>query len=206
MVNINICIKSLKITWLKRVVHNSKNISWYSLSCIDYQKLFSFEMGYAKSLRQNLQNPFWKDVLQNWAEFCKEVKTESIKQILDSPLWYNQNLSNGLDFCIRDRHDKGIVLVSDIIDDEGNLYKFEALKTKYNLRGTNLDFRAFIRRLPEYWKNKINDNRIACFLSKHDVRCNLYLQYLMRDKKGIKLRDFQFKITNKILVTKSFFI
>ena len=90
MVNINIFIKSLKITWLRRVIQNSKNISWYSLSGIDYQKLFSFGMGYAKYLRQNLQNPFWKDVLQNWAEFCKEVKTESIKQILDSPLWYNQ--------------------------------------------------------------------------------------------------------------------
>ena len=248
MVNINIFIKSLKITWLRRVIQNSKNISWYSLSGIDYQKLFSFGMGYAKYMRQNLQNPFWKDVLQNWAEFCKEVKTESITQILDSPLWYNQNLLNGLDFYIRDWHNKGIVLVSDIIDDEGNLYQFEALKTKYNLRGTNLDFRAFIRRLPEYWKNKINDNRIACILSKHDVRCNLYLQYLMRDKKGcrrlydvmvptklitesnrweqdighiseaemkaynsviptlkeIKLRDFQFKITHKILVTKSF--
>ena len=85
MVNINIFIKSLKITWLRRVIQNSKNISWYSLSCIDYQKLFSFGMGHAKYLRQNLQNPFWKDVLQNWAEFCKEVKTESIKQILDSP-------------------------------------------------------------------------------------------------------------------------
>ena len=153
MVNINIFIKSLKITWLRRVIQNSKNISWYSLSGIDYQKHFSFGMGYAKYLRQILRNPFWKDVLQNWAEFCKEVKTESIKQILDSPLWYNQNLLNGLDFYIRDWHDKGIVLGSDIIDDEGNLYQFEALKTKYNLRGTNLDFRAFIRRLPEYRKN-----------------------------------------------------
>ena len=250
MVNINIFIKSLKITWLRRVIQNSKNISWYSLSGIDYQKRFSFGMGYAKYLRQNLQNPFWKDVLQNWAVFCKEVKTESIKQLLDSPLWYNQNLLNGLDFYIRDWHDKGIVLVSDIIDDEGNLYQFEALKTKYNLRGTNLDFRAFIRRLPEYWKNKIVDNRIACILSKHDVRCNLYLQYLMRDKKGcrrlydvmvptklitesnrweldighiseaemkaynsviptlkeIKLRDFQFKITHKILELSHFYI
>ena len=142
-------------------IQNSKNISWYSLSGIDYQKLFSLGMGYAKYLRKNLQNPFWIDVLQNWAEFCKEVKTESIKQILDTPLWYNQNLLNSLDFCIRDWHDKGIVLVSDIIDDDGNFYQFEALKTKHNLRGINLDFRALIRKLPEYWKNKINDNRIA---------------------------------------------
>ena len=49
---------------------------------------------------------------------------------------------------------KGIVLVSDIIDDEGNLYQFEALKTKYNLRGTNLDFQAFIRRLQYIGKIK----------------------------------------------------
>ena len=248
MVNINVFIKSLKITWLRRVIQNSKNVSWYTLSGIDFQKLFKFGMGYAKRFKQNLQNPFWKDVLQNWADFCKDVKIDSINQILDSPLWYNENLLNGTDFCIRDWHDKGIILVSDIIDEEGNIYQFEALKTKYNLRGTYLDFQAFIRRIPEVWKNEINYNRLVCILSKYDVRCNVYVQYLLKDKKGcrrmydvmvptksiqessrwerdigyiteaevkaynsvistlkeIKLRDFQYKITNRILVTKSF--
>ena len=248
MVNINVFIKSLKITWLRRIIQNDRNVSWYTLSGIDFHKLFTLGIGYAKTLSQNMQNPFWKDVLQNWAEFCKEFKIESIRQVLDSPLWYNQNAVNGNNFFIRDWYEKGIKFVSDIIDDEGNLYNFEALKAKYNLRGTILDFRAFIRRLPELWKNLINDNRITCMLTKFDVRCNVYLQVLLRDKKGcrrlydvmvptklmqsstkweqeigqigeeemkiynsviptlkeIKLRDFQYKITNKILVTKSF--
>ena len=122
------------------------------------------------------------------------------------------------------------------------------MKIKYNLRGTYLDFQAFIRRIPEVWKNEINYNRLVCILSKHDVRCNVYVKYLLKDKKGcrrmydvmvptksiqesstwerdigyiteaevkaynsviptlkeIKLRDFQYKITNRILVTKSF--
>ena len=85
MVNINVFIKSLKITWLRRVIQNSKNVSWYTLSGIDVQKIFKFGMGYAKRFKQNLQNPFWKDVLQNWTDFCKDVKIDSINQILDSP-------------------------------------------------------------------------------------------------------------------------
>ena len=128
------------------------------------------------------------------------------------------------------------------------IYQFEALKTKYNLRGTYLDFQAFIRRIPEVWKNEINYNRLVCILSKHGVKCYVYVQYLLKDKKGcrrmydvmvptksiqessrwerdigyiteaevkaynsvistlkeIKLRDFQYKIRNRILVTKSF--
>ena len=107
--DINVFIKSLKITWLRRVIQNSKNVSWYTLSGIDFQKLFKFGMGYAKRFKQNLQNPFWKDVLQNWADFCKDVKIDSVNQILDFPLWYNENLLNGIDFCIRDWHDKGII-------------------------------------------------------------------------------------------------
>ena len=127
MVHINVFIKSLKITWLRRVMQNSKNVFWYMLAGIDFQKLFKFGMGYAKRFKQNLQNPFWKNVLQNWADFCKDYKIDSINQNLDSPLWYNENLLNGIDFCILDWHDKGIILVSGIIDEEGNIYMYQSV-------------------------------------------------------------------------------
>ena len=105
---------------------------------------------------------------------------------MNSPLWYNQNLLNGSDICIQDWYNKGIIHVSDLIDEEGKLNQFEALKTKHNLRGTYLDFLAFTRRLPDYCRNQINDNRLTCILSKHDVRCNVYVQYLLKDKKGVE--------------------
>ena len=93
---------------------------------------------------------------------------------------------------------KGIKFVSDIIDDEGNLYNFEALKAKYNLRGTILDFRAFTRRLPKLWKKLSNDNRITCMLTKYDVRCNVYFQVLLRDKKGCR-RLYDVMIPTKLV-------
>ena len=121
-----------------------------------FKNSLNLEWGLQNGLNKIYKIHFGKTFFKIGQIFVRVLKIDSINQILDSPLWYNENLLNGIDFCIRDWHDKGIVLVSDITDGEGNIYQFEALKTKYNLRGTYLDFQAFIRRIPEVWKNEIN--------------------------------------------------
>ena len=111
-----------------------------------------------------------------------------------------------------------------------------------------MDFQSLLRKIPDCWKNLINDNKITCRLNRYNARCNVYVKYLLNSKKGcrpfydilaltnnfqgitkweqdlgnisdedwkmntlvimslkeVKLRDFQYKITNKILVTLSF--
>ena len=59
--------------------------------------------------------------------FCKKVKIESVKQILDSPLWFNSNFNIGNRF-IKDWFQKGITTIYDLIDRNGNWYDFERLK------------------------------------------------------------------------------
>ena len=41
MININYFIKALKISWLRRVIQNSDECAWYSLSNIDLTHIFS---------------------------------------------------------------------------------------------------------------------------------------------------------------------
>ena len=248
MINIDYFIKALKVSWLRRVIQNSHDTSWYSLSMIDFQKIFSFGKGYATRVASNLNNPFWKELLQIWAHFCSCIKVESIFQILNSPLWFNNNLRNGDYIYIKDWYNKGLRHVSDLIDERGNLYEFEALKTRHNLRGTFLEFQSLIRKIPNEWRIILDNNKVTCILNKFNVRCNIYVQQIMADKKGcrrfydimtatntfvlnnkwerdiagiterewmnyfsviklikeVKLKDFQYKVTNKILVTKSF--
>lgn len=248
MININYFIKALKISWLRRVVQSSQDASWHMLSKIDFQKLFSYGQGYANYRKETIDNPFWKDILKNWTEFCNHFKIESVYQVLNSPLWYNNNLINGENFCIKDWYNKGIRQISDLIDEQGNIYSFDVLKDIFNLRGTFLDFQLLIRKIPNEWKTLLNDNKIVCVLNRYNVNCNVYVQQLIKEKKGCrrfydimiaayvctpnnkwereiiniseqewqnynevirslkeaKLRDFQFKVTNKILVTKSF--
>ena len=111
-----------------------------------------------------------------------------------------------------------------------------------------MDFQSLIRKIPETWKEMLRENRIVTVLHRYNVKTNIYVQQLLRDKKGcrrmydimlspkcfahnnkwepvginsneqswkkyhsvikalneVKLKDFQYKITNKILVTKSF--
>ena len=93
MTNINYFIKALKISWLRRVIQNSDECAWYSLSNIDFTHIFSMGSGYAAMIRQTINNPFWKEILCHWSEFCDSVSVESVYQVLDSPIWYNGNLN-----------------------------------------------------------------------------------------------------------------
>ena len=57
MVNINAFIKSLKITWLWKVIKNSKNVSWYILSD-------------KEPLRCDVVTIWWHKILSRWYFFC----------------------------------------------------------------------------------------------------------------------------------------
>ena len=155
---------------------------------------------------------------------------------------------HGDNFYIRDWYNKGIRHISDLLDEHGDIYQFEGLKTRYNMRETFLDYHSLLRKIPNEWKNILNNNKVVSILNKYNVNCNIYVQQLIADKKGcrrfydimtevnkfvlsnkwereipditaremrnyyrvikslkeVKLKDFQYKVTSKILATRSF--
>ena len=248
MINTKTFIKALHISWLRRVVKQSENISWCSMANINFEKLFNFGPGYVRVVLSDIQNPFWRDILTDWGSFCDCINIEKVQDILNAPLWYNKKLINGHSFFINEWYKKGIRQVSDLLNEQGNMFDFEALKTRYGIRGTFLEYEALKNKIPNRWKNTLNDNTTTCITNRFNVTCNIYLQFVLKDKKGcrrfydlmlqskkielndkwmqefgfidtdeykhynkiiasvkeIKLKDFQFKVINKILVTKSF--
>ena len=71
-------IKALKISWLRRVIQQANYTTWYILNPIYFDKVLSLGGEYARNLAMNIRNPFWKDILISWTNFCKEVKSEEI--------------------------------------------------------------------------------------------------------------------------------
>lgn len=247
MVELTSFIKALKVSWLRRILQQSETGGWNELAFINFSKLFSFGGIYAAKLNSNLRNPFWKDLMQVWCDFCKAVPVENIKDILICPLWHNERIGNGQLF-LRNWCDMGIRVIKDLLNEEGIFYSFEQLKEKYNIRGTFLDYQHVLNSIPQIWKDQINMNRALIVEFRQNVVCNIYLQYLIKSRKGsrifydilvgvnkfipqakwqvemgnigeeewkmyyrtlksfheTKLRDFQYKINNKILVTNSF--
>ena len=71
----------------------------------------------------------------------------------------------------------------DIINVHGEFYNFADLKNAYGVRGTFLNFQAIINRIPNDWKNIINNNKEICREFKYNiVQANL-INTLLRDKK-----------------------
>ena len=64
MIHIKYFIKALKISWFRRVIQNSKNCLWYSLSNIEFGTLLNMGSGYPLQINENITNPFWKEILR----------------------------------------------------------------------------------------------------------------------------------------------
>ena len=94
MVELRSFINALKVSWLRRIFHLTKPNKWTYSSLINFHTLFSSGDSYAFKLSSELQNPFWKDLMHIWTEFCK-TPVENIGKILDSPLWHNKNIGRG---------------------------------------------------------------------------------------------------------------
>ena len=51
-------IKALKIFWLRRVIQQANNTTWYILNPIEFDKVLSLGGEYARNLAVNIRNPF----------------------------------------------------------------------------------------------------------------------------------------------------
>ena len=186
MVELRSFIKALKVSWLRRILQQSDTGGWKELASINFSEIFSFGGVCAAKLSSNLQNPFWKDLMKVWSEFCEAVPVENIKQILICPIWHNDRIGNGQLF-LRNWWDMGIRVINDLISEEGIFYSFEQLKAKYNIRGIFLDYQHVLNNISQVWKDQINMNRVFIVETKQNVVCNIYLQYLIKSKKGSRI-------------------
>lgn len=251
MIQVESFIKALKITWLRRIIMQNRlnSCTWNVLSNLEYNKIFSLGDRYCTVKAQDIQNPFWSNLLQSWGTFCRSATIDNIEQVLYSPLWYSSHISQRQNIYFRQWYGKGIRNIIDLVNENGQFYQFEDLQQQYGLLGTYLDYQYILRKIPDDWKNQINTNQEKCQQLRFQVSSNTYVKLLIKDKKGcrtfyniltknqeassppnkwinelgnitneewncynqflktlkeIKLRDFQFKINNRILVTKSF--
>ena len=113
------------------------------------------------------------------------MEVESVKDVLDSPIWYNKYFINRHNFCICDWYKKGVRYISDLLNEYGNIYLFEDFKNRYGIRGTFLDYQSLLRKVPNYWKGLLNENKPFSILNRFNVKCNIYLQETMKEKKGM---------------------
>ena len=131
---------SIKARWINRLI--SKSSPWTKLFQLtilrDLRRLTDFGPDYSNALQMKTNTIFWLDVFAAWKKLTKEKQINSNLQNASSPLWYNENLSvKAMFFPNLSR----IILISDVIDNEGKVVTSQKLNDHYNLDSLNfLDY------------------------------------------------------------------
>ena len=130
-------IKSLKLSWLRRLIV-ADNQPWVQLvqTLFDSKKILIFGPLYADARSNTITNPFWKDVLKSWSEICKLHMPLKIKDGLTSPLWYNDNISS-IPLFVSTWYKQGISLVADIVGDNLKVLSHADIMRKWNVNEIN---------------------------------------------------------------------
>ena len=160
MVNIHMFEKSLKLEWIKRIINqNAKNPSpWCDLLIADTGKLDNItNLGpdWCNVLIQRTQNPFWSQIFKYWKDFANKQSPLNNLDIIQAPLWYNSQISKDTLYLTTWRN-KGIIMIGDIVHQDGNVLTIQELKDKYSLAINEFDYyrvralvKAFIKKFKE---------------------------------------------------------
>ena len=192
MVNIQCFIRSLKISWIRRIF--GEDCQWLTLFNEIYGNagnLF-FENTWCNSLLQRMTNTFWMDVIKDWQIFCRKQQTSNNIDILNSCLWYNPQISREV-LYFSTWFKNGIFLIGDIMNEYGQILPIEVLRETYNIKPNILDYHRIKVLVQNYIKKFKTDD---LFYYSKPAR-PFHLQVLFKSKKGCG--DF-YKILAKNIV------
>ena len=153
MVDIQAFVRSLKLTWLKRVIKSKA--TWAKLATNDLPHIENIvQHGSEKLLktRSKISNPFWKDVLEAYSRFSIDY-TPDTAEILCESLWCS-DLSKYKCSTVKDWDVKGLRFIADLVDENnGQLMTRAALQDRFGIRMTILCYTSLVKSLPDCVKH-----------------------------------------------------
>ena len=101
-------------------------------------------------------NPFWKDVYNSWMQ-CTIPGDNAEPQ--GETLFYNPNIQiNNKSVFYYDWYLRGISLMNDILDENGNFYSWEQFSQNYGIENQIFRYNAFLHAIPKNWKQRISES------------------------------------------------
>ena len=132
MVDIKTYITVLKLSWIKRLQF-SHSLSEFIFDLYpDMEKLRNFGNEFVKNLQNNIDNPFWKDVLKHFLKLHCHCSPKNIDEFLSECIFYNDNILRGNEvLCLKEWCELGIFFIHQLIHNDGKLMTFFQFKQAF---------------------------------------------------------------------------
>ena len=152
---------TMKISWIKRLLNDNfhpwKILPTWLFAHLGGSSIFYYnlELGERCSIIVKTFPSFYQELVELWCKISYQEPSDII-QIYKQCLWNNSFIvTQGKPIFNLSFINKGIVKVSDILNESGNLLSWQSGKSKYNL--DNKDFMSWIgliESIPQKWKRK----------------------------------------------------
>lgn len=165
MIDIQLFIKSLKVSWIKRILESDNNgmlNKMYLSKLRPFGDKLVFECNISENdINQFAQNnTFLKDILRAWINFASRTAILSYRNEI---LWNNSYIRTGENTIMYlNWYNNGIKYIKDIYNDEAKrFYTFDRLKQLYNLHNNDfLKYLTIVHSIPNRWKMNIQNENI----------------------------------------------
>ena len=165
-VDIESKFKSLKITWIKRLLDDNFH-PWKIIP----NKLFSFT-GTSSGFCQNFKPSrycaerfsrfpeFYQELISFWENVCTE-QAKDFQDIINQSIWNNKLiLRKGDSIFYPSLHGKGLLLIRDLLDETGSFLNWSIVKEeKFGLRNEDyMNWMSVIQSIPTSWRKEMKSS------------------------------------------------
>ena len=153
MLHLPSTISGLKIAWVKRLLDESSVGQWkcfYEHCLSPFGGNFFWYSNIDKDCASvlSIKNIFIREVAQSWASLTLDMEINP-SHCRRQNIWNNNIIRNNhRTLFIKSWYDKGIVTLSDLLDENGNIFTFFEFKNKYKFECDFADFYSMKTAIP----------------------------------------------------------
>ena len=199
MIDIETYIKSLKLTWVRKMFQGLDNV-WVNLfsEINDFDKTLLLQMGsdFTRTKSRVIKNYFWKEVLEILSTFMETVCSKEEKEILQMPLWFNPFIRINKKYVFyKSMYDKGFHHIQDLFQENGEFLSYAHFTKILNKPFPFTKFFGLKNAILKTWPNLMrNFSKVQM-----PIRPN-FLHTILKDKNGCRrLYDILIKTTDSKL-------
>ena len=180
MIDLEAFDQSLKLSWLRRLFNSQSK--WKELIQAKYPKIFDipkFGNNFVEKLFENIQNPFWGDVINYLMKYTKKFYMNYKDCVSSCSFLFNENMKIGKS-CIKNNIliEHNIFYIFQLKEGE-NFLNHNEFSRKYNIQINFLHYRSIIAAVKKYSSKFPIENTTK----PHSFQPHLIV--IMKTKKGV---------------------
>ncbi len=201
MPDLDLMIKAMRLAWIPRLLKQG-NLNWKSVPDFFLKKLgglnFLLRCNYDASFLNSKLPTFFKDMLF----FFDELKTLYNYDLGQMALFNNREiLIDGKPLFIKEWFSKGIISISDLLDEQGQLLSYKAFKTKYKCKTNFLNYYQVTSAIPGSLLSRTRNSYLQSFPKNIFLENHSIIE--LDDSTKVNLETAKVKDFYKLLNTKA---